>query len=326
MTVCEICKNSTGNKSYVVREMMFGFREDFEYFECAECGCLQIKEIPANLSKYYPETYYSFQDTFNSKQSFLETFLKRRRMNSLLYGPKSIGILLSKILSKIYGSSTPDYYDGFRKIKLTSESKILDVGCGAGGLLLRMQAEGFTNLTGADPYIKDDIIYPNGVKVFKKELYDLDQKFDFIMLNHSFEHMPKPLFVLKEIYRLLKNNRYALIRVPLVSSFAWREYGVNWVQIDAPRHFFLHTTKSIQILAKQVGFQIADIIFDSHAYQFWGSEQLLKDIPVKDSKSYAVNPEKSIFSKQQIDAFNAKSIQLNKDKDGDAAGFYLYKA
>ncbi len=73
MTVCEICNNSTGNKSYVVREMMFGFRDEFEYFECAECRCLQIKDIPVNISKYYPEEYYSFKLRSNSNPSWIES-------------------------------------------------------------------------------------------------------------------------------------------------------------------------------------------------------------------------------------------------------------
>lgn len=82
----------------------------------------------------------------------------------------------------------------------------------------------------------------------------------------------------------------------------------------------------MEILANQAGFKIADIVFDSQAYQFWGSEQLLRDIPVTDCTYYAINPEKYIFSKQQMDSFNAKAKQLNKHKDGDAAGFYLYKS
>lgn len=166
----------------------------------------------------------------------------------------------------------------------------------------------------------------NGVKVFKKYLHELGEKFDFIMLNHSFEHMPKPLDVLKELYRLLKADSYLLIRIPVADSFAWRNYGVNWVQIDAPRHLFLHTTKSMQILAKQVGFKFSDIVFDSNAFQFSGSEQFLKDIPIRNEISYAVNPEKSIFSKQDIEAFHTKAMQLNQEKDGDAACFYLYKS
>ena len=35
--------------------MMFKLKGCFEYFECANCGCLQIKQIPADISKYYPK-------------------------------------------------------------------------------------------------------------------------------------------------------------------------------------------------------------------------------------------------------------------------------
>lgn len=66
MTVCKICNNSSGNKSYVVREMMFGFRDEFDYFECGKCGCLQIKQVPNDFSKYYPENYWQ---KVNSKSS-----------------------------------------------------------------------------------------------------------------------------------------------------------------------------------------------------------------------------------------------------------------
>jgi hypothetical protein len=40
--------------------MQLGLREEFEYFECSKCGCLQIEEVPLDLSKYYPDNYYSY--------------------------------------------------------------------------------------------------------------------------------------------------------------------------------------------------------------------------------------------------------------------------
>ena len=145
------------------------------------------------------------------------------------------------------------------------------------------------------------------------------------MLNHSFEHMPEPLQVLNKLYLLLNPDKYLLIRIPVAGSYSWRKYGVNWVALDAPRHFFLHTKKSIKILAEKVGFKLVDIIFDSTDYQFWGSEQYLNDIPLRDSRSYYENPNSSIFSKKQIKEFKAKAIELNKNNDGDCACFYLYK-
>ena len=50
------------NPTYVVREMMYGFKDEFDYFECGNCGCLQIEQIPDDLSKYYPENYWQFEE------------------------------------------------------------------------------------------------------------------------------------------------------------------------------------------------------------------------------------------------------------------------
>lgn len=92
-----------------------------------------------------------------------------------------------------------NYYEWFRKLQLPLDSEILDVGCGYGNLLLQMRSDGFTNLTGVDTFIKSDIFYESGVKVINKYLHEIKGSFDFIMLNHSFEHMPQPLSVLKEL-------------------------------------------------------------------------------------------------------------------------------
>jgi hypothetical protein len=55
---CRICSNTDGDVAYAVREMMFGTREELEYFKCGRCGCLQIKGIPKNLNPYCPNNCY----------------------------------------------------------------------------------------------------------------------------------------------------------------------------------------------------------------------------------------------------------------------------
>ncbi|MFQ4142286.1 class I SAM-dependent methyltransferase [Chlorogloeopsis sp. ULAP02] len=325
MTICKICHNSLDHKSYVVREMMFGFRDEFEYFECGECGCLQIKDIPNNISKYYPDNFYAFQLPTVEKEKTLKNFFRRQRMKYLISGNTNLEIFLSKVLRKLYKLPNYNYYDWLRKLKLPLNAKILDVGCGVGTYLLNMRADGFTDVTGVDPFIEKDIFYDNGVKILKKYLDEIEGQFDLIFLNHSFEHMPKPLAVLQKLYSLLNSQGYVVIGIPIVPSFAWRNYGVNWVQIDAPRHFFIHTIKSMEILTSQAGLKILDVEYNSNSYQFWGSEQIMKNIPIADSSSHAVNSKKSIFSKEQMKSFEAKAIELNRQKDGDQANLYLYK-
>ena len=116
-----------------------------------------------------------------------------------------------------------------------------------------------------------------------------------------------------------------MIRIPLVSSEAWEKYGTDWVQLDAPRHFFLHSIESIKILAGETGFSIKEVAYDSDEGQFWGSEQYLKDIPLVAENSYARNPAKSIFSQEEIKNFKAMARELNSSSRGDQAAVYLVK-
>ena len=137
------------------------------------------------------------------------------------------------------------------------------------------------------------------------------------MLHHAFEHMDQPLSILKKMFHLLNNKGFVLIRIPVAACYAWRKYGVNWVQLDPPRHFFLHTTKSIQLLCEQSGFQLVDVVYDSYSLQFTGSEKYLRNIPLVEDTE--------IFSEKEIRDFTNEANRLNKIKDGDAACFYLFK-
>ena len=145
------------------------------------------------------------------------------------------------------------------------------------------------------------------------------------MFNHSFEHMHKPLEVMKKSHSLLKGNKFLLLRIPVCDSYAFRKYKSNWSSLDAPRHLYLHTKKSIEKLAAASGFEIKTITYDSRIWQLWGSEQYSKDIALLDDKSYYINPAKSIFSSQQITEFEKLTIELNKSGEGDQAEFYLQK-
>ncbi len=58
---CRICGEEGSFKSFLVREMFMGTRDEFEYFLCPKCLCLQIADIPDNLGDYYGDSYYSMK-------------------------------------------------------------------------------------------------------------------------------------------------------------------------------------------------------------------------------------------------------------------------
>ena len=307
---CKICEIESENEVIIAQEKQLGLGDKFEYFICSKCFCLQIKDIPRNIDRYYPTSYYSYQEAkFPSKLNRLNFFLKKSLINYYMGYSDITGFLLS------YFFDHP--FQWIRNKDINFNSKILDVGTGSGRKILSMRRSGFTNLTGIDPFISKDVYYENSVKVLKREISEIDDKYDFIMLHHSFEHMQNPQQVVRHISRLLKSEGCALIRIPVSNCYAWHKYREDWVGLDAPRHFFLHSPQSMNILLEKTDLKIDEIIFDSGAYQFTGSEKYSKNLPLS-------TPD-NIFSKKELRKFTNEAIKLNSNNQGDQACFYLKK-
>ncbi|MEO7310634.1 MAG: hypothetical protein ABIX01_09560 [Chitinophagaceae bacterium] len=51
---CKVCSNINENTFHTVRQMQLGLREDFGYQQCARCGSMQLQDMPADISRYYP--------------------------------------------------------------------------------------------------------------------------------------------------------------------------------------------------------------------------------------------------------------------------------
>ena len=314
---CKICKNSVNNEEYIVREIIYGTRENFTYFKCSFCGCLQISEPPEEMSKYYPrESYYSYQKTeyIDNRRSKIKNKIRPVLFDIYINAKHPFFIKKLPFIRTLYD---------FEWLKLLAQQKaikrqmtVLDVGCGNGRLLQQMSIWGFRNLTGVDPFIENDIIYQSGIKIHKNNIFNLKGIYDLIMLHHSFEHMDNPHLALKQLCNMLNTGGHLLIRIPVSDSFAWRKYGINWFQIDAPRHFFLHTTKSMVILSKEAGFVLKKIVYDSAEYQFLYSEKYCRDIALS---------EKVNFSPTEIKNCKKQAKLLNQIMDGDQACFLFQK-
>lgn len=314
---CNICDNAKDNREYQVQEMMFGYKDVFCYFQCSKCNCLQIKEFPSNMSKYYPDSYYSYRPISKSTNR-VKKFLSNLRKKYAVFNKGFIGKLLY--------IKCPDTALRFLSpLPLSNVSKILDVGCGAGHLLYSLHELGFKNLLGVDPFNEKDIEYEGNLSIQKKDIHEVQGKWDLIMFHHSFEHIHDPKKILQKASDLMNPGGYCVIRIPIVSSYAWKHYGINWVQLDAPRHFFLHSLESMAILSSKTGFDVNNIVYDSTSFQFWGSEQYIRNIPLSDKRSYGLNPKNSVFSKKEIAGFAKCAEQLNATNQGDQAIFYLKK-
>lgn len=316
---CRVCGNEAGNRRHGVREMMFGRREPFAYVECAACGCLQIEIVPGNLADHYGADYYSFGDL---DAEFADTARRQEygvRVRALLTAPET------EAQTVAHADMRRPLWS-LRRLDLQRRRRILDVGCGSGRLLYQLRLAGWDEGLGIDPYLAADLAYDIGLTVRRAALTDIEGLFDAIMLHHVFEHLPEPAAALRAIADRLAPDGLCLLRLPLADSEAWARYGTDWVQLDAPRHLYLHTRASLDHLARQSGLRIADVVHDSYDLQFWGSEQYRRDIPLFDSGSYRWGQGAPIFTDDEIAGWRREADALNRVGRGDQAAFYLERA
>ena len=298
---CPICNNDKKNQSFIAKEMLQGFREEFEYIECSNCGCLFIKEIPNDMDKYYDINYAPHIHKTTSIDKIKEKIYALYLSNNKII----------KFIQKDNVTITSKFWNSLSSKELINKnSSILDVGCGDGAFLSLLKKGGFKDLTGIDLFIDEENMQKD-VKIFQSSLEDFkpNRKYDLIISNHSFEHMENQLENLKCFENLLNDTGILVIRIPVKSKPVWKKYGVNWFQLDAPRHFFLHTIESFKILCSKTNLIVEDIIFDSQVKDFVNSEKYMRDISARDAEwnTFKSDDKHIIQLKNEVKLLNEKN-------------------
>lgn len=289
---CAICNGTSGTR-YIFREMMFGTREEFLYWECCTCGYLQIVQVPENLSAYYPDNYHSFSARLSLMQRlFCRLYAKVPGLVELFHSP---------------GEKVRSVLDA----KLRAGARILDVGCGAGKLVMALRGMGF-DAHGIDPFLRSETDYVRPIS-----LTNVPQGWDLIMFHHSLEHMTDHVGVLRLVREKLFVDGTCLVRVP-VANWAWHHYKENWMQLDAPRHLLIPTPQGFNRASEAAGFRIARTRYDGRGITFVTSEMYQRDIPLTETDSEVARLGRAAMRK-----LNARAADLNRQGLGDQAAFYL---
>lgn len=284
---CRLCGSTGPHRTITVREMMFGTKERFEYYNCAACDTLQIVDVldDEELARHYPSGYYSYNAPVRPR--ILQWLTVQQDRFELQTADRLFNALLARLLpERIVRARRGDAIRLLGKLALEPDARILDVGCGGGALLDRLAKIGFNNLSGADPFISDDGMTPRGVPLMKRYLSEVTGEFDLIMFNHSLEHVPDPVATLKAAYEKLAPGGICLARLPTTSSEAWNIYRAHWAQIDAPRHTVIPSRYGMAMAADMAGLRVEKTLDDSTFFQFIASEAYQRDIALTDPKVF----------------------------------------
>lgn len=249
LKACPVC--GSARISFFTAGYDFHYANDgkFSADRCEACDLVFMNPMPSpqELGRFYPSDYYSFESPTL---------------------PKGGRVLIRRLLGLHKRTLVPSF---------AKPGTILDVGCGAGQYLFEMKAKGW-RVYGSEFNRSAAIVgRQSGLDVREGELtmagFEANM-FDFVRLNHSFEHMPNSSEVLTEIKRILKPDGRLFIGVPNVAGLWPRLFGRYWWNFGLPVHTYNFSPKSIRALLEANGFRIERLRYYSDYSGLIGSLQI----------------------------------------------------
>ena len=240
----------------------------FDLVRCIRCGSVFMNPRPTEeeLAKFYPEAFYAKPGLISKFVSDFLTMLKYRQVSH------------------------------FKKT-----GRILDVGCGGGGLLFGFKTRGWRTF-GVDTSEKACRIAERitAGKVFNcslKACFFPDKYFDVVFLNHVIEHMSCPNEELAEINRILKNDGVVFVHTPNIDSYQFEVTGDKWLHLDVPRHLIFYSPNTLSLLLRNVGLEVANIRYPLFDFPFDFYISLKQKIASKNSSvNFIISPVLRVIS------------------------------
>jgi len=240
MDLCKFC-GSTEGKSYSSVDKMHAVKCDttiFTHFRCKECGSISIQKIPDNLGAYY--NAYQLHNSWKP---------------GVAIGPYKRMYALSMI----------------KEFGLTEKDRVVDYGCADLQVCLVLYEHGIgqdqKDIRGfdrfADPISVEGIIMQNTVPT--------DRTFTFLHASHVFEHSVNSKETLQEMSDMLCKGGRALIIYPNPEAIHFDLFGENTLQLDAPRHTYMPSTRIVKQLAAETGFEVENVIQRGGTFPLAGS-------------------------------------------------------
>lgn len=289
---CPVCKLEVGLPRMVPKTALRA-REEFLYFECEDCGCLFLPESDGSMEETEPVVEWT-------PKSGPAAFVRRLMAGLHLWPP----------YMKAACMGTGDLQI-FNRARLTKKTCLLDIGPGASVRVQGLREAGY-DAHGLDVGSEESLAAVSRMMIGDKWPNDIPKMFDLIVLRHALERLPIQTLAIVNKHINLKGCCVACV---VLLGWAWRTYGTHWAQLNPPFHRLIHSSTSFSLLARESGFRIGRVVFDSNEGQIWSSDALQQNVPLTNMPT----PTRSQRARMRRIA-----EALNLRQQGDSAQFYLY--
>ena len=215
-----------------IRDWEYGVDGEYAYYQCTSCKGVQLHPFPdlEDLKRAYDIEYHGYA-----------TGEKRGLLFSLLYTIKEN--LFRRQMSRL----------------VSPDSRVLDVGCGAGEFLLNMKSLGVKSLEGID--FSEDMtasLQRQGIPAYCGTFPDfsgVEGSYDLISMNNYLEHTVDPKQELDKSLTLLAPGAFLVGEVPGFDSWERRIFSRFWGGNHVPRHTYQFNADFLQQLLLNSGFE-----------------------------------------------------------------------
>lgn len=244
-----------------VRDAFFGTQGRWTYREHQQTGHLWLDPRPADQS--IGELYSSYYTHSSEGAPEIPTVWQQSmaivQSTRLGYPAPENPHWLSKLVTILPSVGDAAELEVMR-IPASETGRLLDVGCGGGKFLRRMNKAGW-DVVGTEPDAKAAarLAEQEGFPVYRalEDLIDEEvQKFDVIVLSHVIEHLPDPIHTLSQLRGLLSSGGRLLLTTPNILSLGTRIFGESWRGLEPPRHFNVFSPSSLRQSLERTGFYV----------------------------------------------------------------------
>ncbi|MBI5444048.1 MAG: class I SAM-dependent methyltransferase [Deltaproteobacteria bacterium] len=253
---CLACGSRRSRPLLVAEDDLTGKPGRFPFVVCAECGlAYQSPRVELGSIKLYYDDEY----------------IAHRKKRS--WGP--LGFLVDRALDRLDRRKLELVA---RWVDLRRPGAALDVGCGAGTFLRKLQSLHGFHPVGVDFVDLSQLPGFDTLEFHCGLFYDVEvgrERFELITMWHFLEHDYDPARSLRRAREALKPDGRLVIEVPRLDSLSYRLYGDRWPGLQAPQHTVLFSKETLLRQLEKSGLEVLEYLpygaYPAYFYLFAGA-------------------------------------------------------